>query len=109
MLLSVEREEGNTEVMVLPITHLPPSHASWGVEIPEQTRIRLGLDHQPSWVITTELNRFNWPGPDIRRVSRASDAGWDYGMLPPKLFEQIRQQVLANNKDKKLKEVERTE
>jgi hypothetical protein len=28
----------------------------------------LGLDDEPSWIITTEVNRFVWPGPDIRVV-----------------------------------------
>ncbi len=37
-------------------------------EIPLATKRRLDLDKEASWVITTEVNRFVWPGPDIRKV-----------------------------------------
>ena len=108
LLATTDQEEG-TEVFVLPITHTPPIEPDSGLEIPAKTRVRLGLDNEPSWVITTELNKFRWPGPDIRKISRDPTAPWDYGFLPPKLFEQIKEQVLENSRKRRIANVTRTE
>jgi hypothetical protein len=40
---------------VLPITHTPTDGA---VEIPVSVKRRMGLDDGPSWIVTTEINRF---------------------------------------------------
>ena len=36
------------------------------IELPQQTKTRLGLDDERSWVIVSEANDFAWPGPDLR-------------------------------------------
>jgi len=36
------------------------------VEISHETKRRLGLDDDRSWIVLTEANRFAWPGPDLR-------------------------------------------
>ncbi|MBF0372890.1 MAG: hypothetical protein HQL39_05665 [Alphaproteobacteria bacterium] len=77
-------------VTVAPITHGQPRDASAAVEIPGPTKRRLGLDDERSWVVVTEVNQFVWAGPDLRPVSREQPARFDYGMLPPALFSQIR-------------------
>ena len=109
VLLSTTDEEGRNEVFVLPITHTPPEVENGGLEIPEPTRRRLGLDEEPSWVITTELNKFFWPGPDIRRTTRDINAPWAYGVLPPSFFESIKQQILENSRNHQINPVVRTE
>ncbi|HET7715214.1 MAG TPA: hypothetical protein VFK86_06275 [Bauldia sp.] len=79
-----------TELLVAPITHSPPA-PSEGVAVPQSVKRHLGLDDEPSWIIVTELNRFVWPGPDIRPAP-----GRDtplYGAVPAKLFEQVRQAI----------------
>src|SRR5687768_12591528 len=55
-----------TQLLVAPVTHLEPRSKADGVEFPPRVKRHLGLDDDRSWVIVTELNRFVWPGPDIR-------------------------------------------
>ena len=88
-------ESGATRVLVLPITHSPPDHASLAVEIPAKVKQRLRLDEAQSWVVLSEWNEFVWPGPDLRRLPNADDATVAYGMLPPGLFATIRNRFLA--------------
>jgi hypothetical protein len=69
------------------------------IEIPQATKKRLGLDEEPSWVITTEVNRFIWPGPDIRAVPGGSLA---YGYLPASMTRDVVQQIKTNARDRSL-------
>jgi hypothetical protein len=80
-------------VTVVPITHSSP--AGDAVEIPLTVKRRLGLDEERSWAVVSEVNRFVWPGPDLRPVPRGDDERFDYGFLPPSLFHQIRDQLLG--------------
>lgn len=97
---------GNTVAYVLPITHTPPLKDEDGIEIPQATKQRLGLDAERSWVITTELNQFTWPGPDIRPTASGE---YLYGYLPEKLMRLVLEQVKKHARDKQLKTVTRTE
>jgi hypothetical protein len=74
-----------------------------------QTKRRLGLDAARSWVIVNEVNRFFWPGPDLRLVSRDAIGRFDYGFLPPALFREIRARLAASAKTRRLAIVSRTE
>lgn len=98
--------EGRTAVYVLPITHAPPHQDEDGVEIPHATKLRLGLDSERSWIITTELNRFVWPGPDIRPTASNE---YLYGYLPESLMQKVLAQVRRHSTNKTLKNVSRTE
>ena len=91
---------------MLPITHTPPLKDEDGIEIPQATKRRLGLDTQRSWIITTELNQFNWPGPDIRPTPSGE---YLYGYLPEKLMRLVIDQVKRHARNNKLKTVPRTE
>ncbi len=95
VLLTVLHEAGERIVVVLPITHTPPTDASHGVEIPIATKRRLALDTERSWIVLTESNRFVWPGPDLRPARRGDAASVAYGQLPQKLFEDVRRKWLA--------------
>jgi hypothetical protein len=99
-------EAGTTLVYVLPITHSPPQGPEAGIEIPPATRRRLGLDAERSWIITTELNRFIWPGPDIRALPSGE---YSHGYLPGKLLEAALLQVKAHSTKKRLQSVDREE
>ena len=81
------------QLLVAPVTHRAPE-AGEGVEIPPAVKRHLGLDRERSWIITTEINRFNWPGPDVRIAEGGNDPY--YGAIPAKLFEQMRESLLAN-------------
>lgn len=88
--------DGNkTEVIVAPITHSPPRGAGIAIEIPPKVKTHLGLDNQRSWVTLDELNEFVWPGYDLYPVPNTPPGTFAYGYLPPVLFIQIRDRILA--------------
>lgn len=89
VLVAEKEDDGETVVTVVPVTHTPPNKPEESVEIPAITKSRLGLDDQRSWIVVSEINRFVWPGPDLRAVARSSPQRFDYGFLPPKLFAQV--------------------
>jgi hypothetical protein len=111
VVLLLENEEGGEVVTVLPITHTPPSlvDADLAIEIPSDTKRRLGLDDEPSWIMLTEANRFNWPGPDLRMAKNGDSLSVLFGVLPERLFERVRTTFLAALKARKSRLVQRTD
>jgi mRNA-degrading endonuclease toxin of MazEF toxin-antitoxin module len=108
IVLTAEGAAGETVVTVLPITHTPPSDPGAAVEIPLPTKQRLGLDPERSWVICSEINRFVWPGPDLRAIpGRPGEIA--YGTLPPRLFQQIKQCLLSLADARRLRAVARSQ
>jgi PemK-like, MazF-like toxin of type II toxin-antitoxin system len=99
-----QNEFRETEVFICPVTHTPPEHPERAMQIPLQTKARLGLDAQASWIITTEVNLFIWPGPDIRPVPGGGPA---YGLLPAAMSTDLVEQVKRNSKDRSLLVVRR--
>jgi hypothetical protein len=92
LAIVMTNEEGAPVVRVLPITHTPPTNSADAIEIPGVVKSRLGLDHERSWIVLTESNRFTWPGPDLRPVDRPT--GY-YGALPPRLFAEVKRRFVA--------------
>ncbi len=45
--------------------------------------------------MTTELNRFTWPGPDIRSINRDGEATPRFGFLSEALFAPVLAAVIA--------------
>jgi hypothetical protein len=84
-------ENGHIHTIVAPITHRPPDDLGASLEIPAAICRSLGFDQGRHWLRFDELNRFLWPGYDLRP---RSGGGYDYGMLPPRLFEQLRRGIL---------------
>jgi mRNA-degrading endonuclease toxin of MazEF toxin-antitoxin module len=99
-------EHRELETYICPITHTPPAVLEKAIEIRAATKKRLHLDDQRSWVITTEINRFIWPGPDLRPVP---GGGYSYGLLPGAMTRDLVAQVKANAQDRSLLVVSRTE
>ncbi len=95
ILLAVTNEAGDRKVLVLPITHTPPRVADHAIEIPLATKHRLGLDHERSWIVLTEANRFVWPGPDLRPAIPGDATSVLYGELPGNFFRKVRERWLA--------------
>ena len=95
IVLTARDQDGDIVVTVVPVTHSPPLDANDAVEIPAPTRRRLGLDDAPSWIVVSEVNRFVWPGPDLRPIARGAPDRFDYGVLPPALFRQIKERLAA--------------
>jgi hypothetical protein len=80
--------DGRKQVAVVPITHSLPQDLNVAVQIPLRVKQHLGLDSERSWVILDEVNVFTWPGFDLRPIGRG-EGRIDYGLLPPKLFDQL--------------------
>ena len=103
IVISTRDEEGDVVVLVAPITHARPLDPRDAVEIPQATKRRLGLDDDQSWIIVTELNRFVWPGPDLRPISREHPGSFAYGLLPAKLFARLKTAIRDQARVRKLK------
>jgi hypothetical protein len=101
--------EGREVVTVVPVTHSPPTDPDDAVEIPATLKAHLGLDDLPSWIVVTETNDFIWPGHDLRARRDIKPARFDYGMLPPSFFTQLRNRLLQAHLRRKLTHVPRTE
>ena len=107
--MSLAAQNGETRLIVLPVTHSKPVKCGHAVELPPDTKRRLGLDDERSWVILDEANRFTWPGPDIRPFEKGPLRTISYGFPPPGLFRIIRERYLALDANAKTRTVRRTE
>ncbi len=88
IVLSVKTQaDGETAVTVAPITHTQPIDPTAAIELPDAVKSALGLDRDRQWLCVDEINRFTWPGYDLRPLPGRPDR-FDYGMLPKGLFEQ---------------------
>jgi hypothetical protein len=101
--------QGDTQVLVLPITHSPPPNSDDAVEIPTTTKQRLGLDVDRSWIVISEANEFVWPGPDLRPMPGRDQSTVAYGVLPPRFFAHVRDRFLARCQLKQAARVWRSE
>ncbi|TNE66652.1 MAG: hypothetical protein EP335_02880 [Alphaproteobacteria bacterium] len=99
IIVATRTDEGEQVVFAAAITHTRPADLSFGIELPEATRKRLGLDDEPSWVITTELNRFVWPGPDLRPIPGSDPKAWAYGFLPASFFDRVKASIIEHRKN----------
>jgi hypothetical protein len=94
IVLAVEREgDGATVVTVLPVTHSAPTNPAAAVEIPRAVKQHLGLDDDRSWIVVAEGNEFFWPGYDLRNIPNTDR--YDYGFLPPSLFNKVMRAFIA--------------
>lgn len=68
VVVAVARGPKVTRIAVAPITHVAPISDQVAVELPSIVKAHLKLDTQPSWVVCSELNEFNWPGYDLAKL-----------------------------------------
>lgn len=108
VLLATTTKSGDEIVTVLPVTHTPPADERLAVEIPAGTKARLGLDDARSWIVLSEANRFQWPGPDLRPVPGDADANVAYGLLPAGLYDLVRTKWLAAFDARRVGQIDRT-
>ncbi len=94
LVVAVINKDGQTEVVVAPITHKEPLPGQ-GVEIPLRVKSSLGLDDLRSWVIVDDLNTFTWPGENLYPIPGSPPGTYDYGFVPPLLLERIRTGIEA--------------
>lgn len=98
--------DGATRIYVVPITHTVPFDSEHAIECPDATKIRLRLDDFTSWIITSELNHFIWPGFDVRPTP---DNRSSYGLLPNQLTHRLVESIKRAAQDNTLSSVNRDE
>jgi hypothetical protein len=109
IVLASQTAAGQTFVTVVPVTHTQPTDQQTAVEIPPQIKAHLGLDAQPSWVVVSEINGFIWPGPDLRQVQGSNPPRFHHGVLPPRFFRRVRDQLMALHAARRVQAVPRTQ
>lgn len=109
VLLATRTDEQDLRVIVLPITHRPPHDLAEAIEIPAVTKRRLGLDDDQSWILLSEGNAFQWPGPDLRPARGCGPESVALGLLPASLFRAMRDRFLALHAQRKARMVTRTQ
>lgn len=94
LIAATDRAVQPQYVVLLPITHRPPTGDTVGIEIPAKVKHALGLDDEPSWVIVSEHNVDEWPNAGL---SPALGKGNDFthGFIPPGLFAAIKAAFLT--------------
>jgi hypothetical protein len=80
-------------VVIVPITHSPPTGDTVGIEIPPRVRQAIGLDDAPCWVVVSEHNVDEWPNGGLAPVPGRPGV-FSYGFIPPSLFAQIKARLL---------------
>lgn len=85
--------DGDIVVIVAPITHAQPDDPGASIALPAPVARALGLDESPHWLRLDELNRFAWPGYDLRAIP-GRPGEYAYGLLPRALFEHLRAAIL---------------
>lgn len=83
------------------LTAVASSRPREAIELPMDLKRRLRLDVQRSWVVCSELNRFAWPGPDLRPVSRQWPGEFVYGALPAPFMRQVFERLAALRAERK--------
>jgi len=89
VVVALRRSAGDLVVYVAPITHRRPEDSARAVKMPAKLKRHLGLDIEPSWIIADELNRFIWPGPDLRPIRSGPPAQFAYGYLPEDVLAEL--------------------
>jgi hypothetical protein len=109
IVLAARDHDDHTQVLVVPVTHSPPANLAEAMELPAAVKQHLGLDAGRSWVVLSESNLFEWPGPDLRRVGDRDDQSVAYGFLPPRFFAELRRRFVALETAARSQRVQRTE
>lgn len=92
VLVKTDVEDGRHVVTVVPITHTPKDETR-GVLVPAKAARQLGLDEDSCWIAMDEMNRFVWPGPDLKPISQRGPGVWTFGVLPADIFDQMKQVI----------------
>jgi hypothetical protein len=99
---------------VLGISHTPPRESERALQVPLKLKKFLGLDGEPSWIYTDQLNVFAWPGPDLRpgnHISNRPSAKENavIGPLPSDWFEMLKAHLIESQQLQALTPIKRTE
>jgi PemK-like, MazF-like toxin of type II toxin-antitoxin system len=109
IVLDRQLREGVMIVTVAAVTHSAPSDPAEAIEVPAAIKSHLRLDSQRSWIVLTEVNSFVWPGPDLSVIPRSSPPRFDYGVLPPRFFRKVRDEMISLIKARRVQIVSRSQ
>jgi hypothetical protein len=107
VVIAAEARGDRTQLLVAPITHNEPDRPGDAIELPPNVKRQLGLDRARSWIVLTELNRFLWPGPDVRIAPGQPSPIYD--AIPDWLFFDVRDAIVVHSGVGRLKITKRTE
>ncbi|WP_274630929.1 type II toxin-antitoxin system PemK/MazF family toxin [Arvimicrobium flavum] len=108
VLTMAEKPDGSKDVLLCAITHSPPGKDETAIAVPPAVARHLGLDDQPSWIKTDQVNVLRWERGRIPYgISQARKGAWAYGMLPQALGRQAFEQVRAKARGRQLQTVKR--
>lgn len=93
-------------VVLLPITHSPPSGDTIGIEIPAKIKRAIGLDDEPSWIIVSEHNIDEWPNSGLSSIPGTVGL-YSYGFIPPGLFAAVKTKFLEMARSKQSEPIRR--
>jgi hypothetical protein len=80
-------------VTYLPISHVAPRPDEQAIAIPSRVAQHLGLTSERSYLYTSYAVEDDWPF-DLAHVPGSSDR-FDYGFVPPRLFDLVAAQFAA--------------
>jgi hypothetical protein len=98
ILVAKARADGSRQVILCAITHSPPTTEELATSIPPKVARHLGLDDQPSWIKTNEVNVLTWEKNRIPYgISPVRQGTWVFGEIPASLaqmaFDQVREKA----------------
>ena len=98
---------------VLGISHKPPRADERALEVLSKLKRHLGMDDQPTWIYTDQINIFAWPGPDLRLAENLSSipsarGNCVIGALPTDWFERLKSHLQESYRLKMVNPIKRT-
>lgn len=101
VLVRRSETDGAAIISVVPITHAAPRdpHSQTHVPLTAAECQAIGLDTDPHWVVIDEINRFRWPGFDLRQVPGTDR--YDYGVLPKSTIDRVVRTILDLDRQRK--------
>ena len=102
MAVDTPKDGSPKKVFVAPITHTAPFQPEDSVQIPQETKRRIGLDHETSWLMLSDVNKFNWPGYDLGRVPRRNQPTCVYGSVSASFMNTAQHQMRDMFKEKRV-------
>ena len=107
VVLAIGGAAGERRVLIVPITTRQPGRDIPAMEIPQAVKRHLGLDAgRPSWIILNEANLDIWPSPDMRAIP-GQPGRFEYGLLPLRMINAIREAIRVELNEKRLAYVNR--
>ena len=95
-------------MIVCPITHAPVAEGGTGVSIPPDIARHLGLDDEPQFIKTHQVNQILWPDRGLPfGVVPNKQGDWTCGEIPLALGKAVFDQVRKNAEDRQLQTVVR--